>query len=53
VSDLNADGNPYISAGGLTNNRFYSHPWLGDGVDTLAGRDPHKSNPNPKWSVEA
>src|SRR3954462_790204 len=31
VGDYNADGKLNISSGGLSNSRFYSHNWLGDG----------------------
>ncbi len=51
VGDFNADGNLDISSGGLTNNRFYSHTWLGDGDGTFGARDTQKSNPVPKWWV--
>jgi hypothetical protein len=48
VGDSNADGNLDVSAGGLTNNRFYSHVWLGDGDGTFGAPDTQKSNPIPK-----
>ena len=51
VSDLNADGNLDISCGGLLNNRFYSHTWLGDGDGAFGDRDTQKGNPIPKWWV--
>jgi hypothetical protein len=51
VDDYNGDGNLDISAGGLANNRFYSHIWLGDGDGTFGNRDTQKSNPIPKWWV--
>lgn len=35
VGDFNGDGNLDISSGGITNNRFYSHTWLGNGDGTF------------------
>ena len=43
VGDYNADGNLDISAGGLANNHFYSHTWLGNGDGTFDNRDTQKS----------
>ena len=51
VGDYNGDGHLDISAGGLTNNRFYSHTWLGDGDGAFGDRDTQKGNPIPKWWV--
>lgn len=51
VGDFNADGKLDISSGGLTNNRFYSHSWLGDGDGTFSHRETQKGNPIPKWWV--
>jgi len=51
VSDVNGDGKLDVTAGGLTNNRFYSHTWLGNGNGTFSGRITDKSNPFPKWWV--
>ena len=48
VSDFNADGKLDISSGGLTNNRFYSHSWQGDGDGTFGNRDTQRGNPIPK-----
>jgi hypothetical protein len=50
VGDYNGDGNLDISAGGLANNRFYSHTWLGDGDGTFANRDTQRSGRiRPGW----
>src|SRR6266550_3715978 len=35
VGDYNGDGKLDISGGGLANNRFYSHTWLGNGDGTF------------------
>jgi hypothetical protein len=35
VGDYNGDGNLDVSSGGLANNRFYSHTWLGNGDGTF------------------
>jgi hypothetical protein len=35
VGDYNGDGNLDVSSGGLANNRFYSHTWLGNGDGTV------------------
>ena len=43
VSDVNADGKLDIIAGGLTNNRFYGHTWLGHGDGTFDDRDTQRS----------
>ena len=43
VDDYNHDGKLDISAGGLANNRFYSHIWLGDGDGTFGNRDTQRS----------
>lgn len=43
VGDYNGDGNLDISCGGLVNNRFYSHNWLGDGDGTFGDRDTQRS----------
>ena len=43
VSDVNADGKLDIIAGGLTNNRFYGHTWLGNGNGTFGDRITDKS----------
>ena len=43
VSDVNGDGKLDISAGGLINNRFYSHIWLGNGDGTFGHRDTETS----------
>ena len=43
VGDYNADGKLDISAGGLINNRFYSHIWLGNGDGTFGHRDTETS----------
>ena len=44
VSDLNADGILDISAGGLTNNRFYNHSSFGDGEGTFGDRVTQRSS---------
>ena len=51
VDDYNGDGKLDIAAGGLTNNRFYSHIWLGNGDGTFGARDTQKSNPITKGWV--
>ena len=51
VTDYNGDGKLDVSAGGLANNRFYSHTWLGNGNGTFGTRDTQKGNPIPKWWV--
>ena len=38
VGDSNGDGNLDVSSGGLTNSRFYSHTWLGNGDGTFGDR---------------
>ena len=38
VDDYNHDGKLDISTGGLANNRFYSHTWLGNGNGTFGDR---------------
>lgn len=50
VSDVNGDGKADISAGGLINNRFYNHTWLGDGDGTFGDRVTQKSG-TIKWWV--
>ena len=50
VSDINADGKLDISSGGTSNNRFYSHTWLGDGGGAFIGRDTQISR-FPRWWV--
>ncbi len=49
VSDVNGDGKLDVSAGGLSNNRFYSHVWLDDGDGTFGDRTTDKSGRIPKW----
>jgi hypothetical protein len=51
VDDYNHDGKLDISAGGLANNRFYSHTWLGNGNGTFGNRITEKRSPIPKWWV--
>ena len=43
VGDYNGDGKLDISSGGLTNSRFYSHTWLGNGDGTFDARDTQRS----------
>src|SRR5947207_995643 len=43
VDDYNHDGKLDISTGGLANNRFYSHTWLGNGNGTFGDRVTEKS----------
>ncbi len=43
VGDYNGDGNLDIRGGGVTNSRFYSHTWLGDGDGTFGNRITEKS----------
>ena len=50
VSDINADGKLDISSGGVSNNGFYSHSWLGDGDGTFGNRVTQSSR-FPKWWV--
>jgi hypothetical protein len=47
VDDYNHDGKLDISAGGLANNRFYSHTWLGNGNGTF-GSDNREGKPHPE-----
>lgn len=50
VGDYNGDGNLDISSGGLTNSRFYSHTWLGNGDGTFGARDTQRSGHiRPGW----
>jgi hypothetical protein len=49
VSDVNGDGKPDVSAGGISNNRFYNHTWLGNGDGTFGGRITDKGKPIPPW----
>ena len=51
VDDYNHDGKLDILAGGLTNNRFYSHTWLGNGDGTFGSPITDKLHPIPKWFV--
>ena len=51
VNDVNADGKLDITAGGLTNNRFYSYTWLGNGNGSFGDRIIEKSDHIPKWWV--
>ena len=51
VDDYNHDGKLDVSAGGLANNRFYSHTWLGNGNGTFGSRITDKSGHIPKWWV--
>ena len=51
VDDYNGDGKLDVAAGGLTNNRFYGHTWLGNGDGTFGDRDTQKSGHIPKWWV--
>jgi hypothetical protein len=43
VGDYNGDGNLDISTGGIANNRFYSHTWLGVGDGTFGAPDTQRS----------
>ena len=43
VGDYNGDGKLDISSGGITNSRFYSHTWLGNGDGTFGDRDTQRS----------
>ena len=43
VDDYNHDGKLDMSAGGLANNRFYSHTWLGNGNGTFGDRITERS----------
>ena len=43
VGDYNGDGKLDISSGGITNSRFYSHTWLGNGDGTFGARDTQRS----------
>ena len=50
VGDYNGDGRLDISGGGLGNNRFYSHTWLGNGDGTFGNRTTQKSGRiGPGW----
>lgn len=50
VGDYNGDGKLDISSGGLTNSRFYSHTWLGNGDGTFGARDTQRSGHiRPGW----
>ncbi len=50
VDDYNGDGNLDISAGGLSNGRFYSYTWLGNGDGTFGARDTQRSGKiGPGW----
>lgn len=50
VGDYNGDGNLDIRSGGITNSRFYSHTWLGDGDGAFGDRVTEKgSRIRPGW----
>jgi hypothetical protein len=49
VGDYNQDGKLDVSAGGLANNRFYNHTWLGNGDGTFGKGVTEKGNPIPPW----
>jgi hypothetical protein len=51
VDDRNGDGKLDIVAGGIINNRFYSHIWHGNGDGTFAPRVTDKPTRFPKWWV--
>lgn len=51
VDDYNGDGKLDISAGGLANDRFYTHTWLGHGDGTFDARDTQRSGHSLKWFV--
>ena len=46
VGDYNGDGNLDIRSGGVTNSRFYSHTWLGNGDGTFGNRKTENSHPS-------
>jgi len=43
VGDYNSDGKLDLSTGGIINNRFYSHTWLGNGNGTFGDRITERS----------
>lgn len=43
VGDYNGDGNLDVRTGGMTNSRFYSHTWLGNGDGTFSNVETLKS----------
>jgi hypothetical protein len=43
VRDVNGDGKLDVIAGGIINNRFYSHTWLGNGNGTFGALDTQRS----------
>ena len=49
VDDYNGDGNLDIRSGGLANNRFYSHIWLGNGDGTFDNRETERLPRIPPW----
>jgi len=48
VDDYNGDGKLDIVSGGLANNRFYTHFWLGNGDGTFGALDTEYSAHIPK-----
>jgi hypothetical protein len=50
LRDVNGDGRLDIAAGGVTNNRFYTHTWLGNGNGTFGNRTTEAGRV-PKWFV--
>ena len=51
VTDYNGDGKLDISAGGVTNNGFYSHTWLGNGDGTFGARVTNKVSHISRWWI--
>jgi hypothetical protein len=44
VDDSNGDGNLDVHSGGITNSRFYSHTWLGNGDGTFGNLETWKGS---------